>query len=377
MISVSEAAIALSETELREVLQAGILAPSADNHHRVRFERLEGGNLEMTATGTADWNEQPHRQLLDLLASGAIVENIALRSLEFGRALQVQWFPDPLRRELTASLHWVAARTPPDPLAQAIASRQTHRGFYRRAPLSPTGLERMHAAAASNPGAELVWLDTAARRTAALHAIRLAEAERFKRRALHAELFGAIRFDVGWSETAENGLPPATLAVEPPLRAVFAQLRRWPLMRALNWVGASQALAMRSAYLPAMLAPHLGAIVSLAPPLDRPQDENRGDDLRHQDAQAGRALQRAWLAASAEGFAFQPFAAATALIRQRAGAGWVDADAQIRLTEIIAGIPLGQGRPAIFFRVGSARPMPCATKRPPLSRFLNLMDGTG
>ena len=377
MTPMPEAEVALSEAELCEVLQAGILAPSADNHHRVRFQRLKGGRLEILATGIDGWNEQPHRQLLDLLASGAIVENIALRSLEFGHTLKVQWFPDPLRRESTARLHWVAARTPPDPLAQAIASRQTHRGFYRRAPLSPTGLERMRAAAASGPGAALVWLDSAAGRTAALRAIRLAEAERFRRRALHAELFGAIRFDVGWSESAEDGLPPATLAVEPPLRAAFAQLRRWPLMRALNLVGASKALAIRSAYLPAMLAPHLGAIVSLAHPRTSPHHEESSDELRFHDAQAGRALQRAWLAASVEGFAFQPFAAVTALIRQRAGAGWVDADAQIRLAEIIAGIPLGQRRPAIFFRVGSARPMPCVTGRPPLSHFLNLVDGTG
>ena len=375
MTPVPEAEGSPSEAELREVLQAGILAPSADNYHRVRFERLTGGGLEIIATGTAGWNEQPHRQFLDLLASGAIVENIALRSLELGRALQVHWFPDPLRRESTARLHWVTARTPPDPLAQAIASRQTHRGFYRRAPLSPAGLERMRTAAASSPDAALVWLDSAATRTPALRAIRLAEAERFRRRALHAELFGAIRFDVGWSTSAEEGLPPATLAVEPPLRAAFAQLRRWPLMRALNLVGASQALAVRSAYLPAMLAPHLGAIVSRVHPPRSAQREEGEDDHRLHDVQAGRALQRAWLAASAEGFAFQPFAAVTALIRPRAGAGWVDADAQARLAEITAGIPLGQGRLAIFFRVGAAGPMPCATGRPPLSRFLDLVGG--
>ncbi len=367
----SEPRIALSDTELREVLQAGILAPSADNHHRVRFARGEGGTLEIIATGIAGWDEQPHRQLLDLLASGAIVENIALRSLEFGRALQVQWFPDPRRRELTARLHWVAAREPRDALAQAIASRQTHRGFYRRVPLPPSGLERMRAASASIPGAALVWLDTAASRTAALRAIRLAEGERFKRRELHAELFGAIRFDVGWTDSAEDGLPPATLAVEPPLRAAFTQLRRWPLMRALNWVGASQALALRSAYLPAMLAPHLGVITSLSHPTDRPQREEGGDDFRRHDVQAGRAMQRAWLAACAEGFAFQPFAAPTALVRQRSGAGWVDAEGQIRLAKIVGGTVPAQTRAAIFFRVGSARPMPCATERPPLAQFLN------
>lgn len=371
-----EPGIVLTAAELHAVLQAGVLAPSADNRHRIRFERVKGGGIELVATGTGGWDEQPHRQMLDLIASGAIVENIALRSLEFGRALQVRWFPDPLRRELTARLHWRAARTPPDPLAQAIASRQTHRGFYRRAPLSTTGLERMRTASASSDGVALVWLDKPATRAAALRAIRLAEAERFKRRALHAELFGAIRFDIGWHDSAEEGLPPATLAVEPPLRAAFAQLRRWPLMRALNLAGAAQALAMRSAYLPAMLAPHLGAIVRVAASSGPSQDAS-DNDPRYGDAQAGRALQRAWLAATSEGFAFQPFAAATALLRQHAGAGWVDAAAQIRLAGLVAGALPTSGRAVIFFRVGSARPMPCATGRPALFGFFDAGDPTG
>lgn len=373
MISVAEPEVSLSDAELREVLHAGILAPSADNHHRVWFERRVGGAVDILATATAGWDEQPHRQWLDLIASGAIVENIALRSLELGRALQVQWFPDPFRRELTARLNWVNARTRPDPLAKAIASRHTHRGFYRRAPLSPDALERMRTSASSGPGAALVWLDKPASRAAALHAIRLAEAERFRRRALHAELFGAIRFDISWAESAEEGLPPATLAVEPPLRAAFAQLRRWPLMRALNWLGASQALAMRSAYLPAMLAPHLGAIV-LPEPAIGPQSDGSTGDARCGAAQVGQALQRAWLTAAAEGFAFQPFAAATALIRQRAGDGWVDKEAQVRLAKLVAEIPPGNGRAAILFRVGSAPAMPYSTSRPPLARFTNFLD---
>ncbi|MBC8056874.1 MAG: hypothetical protein H7Y61_09880 [Rhizobiales bacterium] len=147
-------------------------------------------------------------------------------------------------------------------------------------------------------------------------------------------------------------------------------------MRALNLAGAAQALAMRSAYLPAMLAPHLGAIVRVAASSGPSQDAS-DNDPRYGDAQAGRALQRAWLAATSEGFAFQPFAAATALLRQHAGAGWVDAAAQIRLAGLVAGALPTSGRAVIFFRVGSARPMPCATGRPALFGFFDAGDPTG
>ncbi len=61
------------------------------------------------------------------------------------------------------------------------------------------------------PGTELLWLDTAERRRKALQLIRWAEAERFRNPTLHEELFGSIRFDVGWHATAPEGLPPGSL----------------------------------------------------------------------------------------------------------------------------------------------------------------------
>ena len=76
--------------------------------------------------------------------------------------------------------------------APAIATRHTNRRFYRRQPVDAAARLAMADAVAVIPGARLQWLDDAPLRAAALHAIRIAETERFRRPALHAELFGNL-----------------------------------------------------------------------------------------------------------------------------------------------------------------------------------------
>ena len=341
---------------LRRILAAGILAPSAENRHELRFE-LGADETRLVASNVAGWEEQPHRRLLALLSFAAVAENMALRAAELGLAQALRWWPDPQRPEAIAAFHWSASDAPADPLCKAIETRHTNRRFYRREPVPPSTLARLEAAAAAVPAAALRWLDAAPARRIALRAIRLAETERFRRRALHAELFGALRFDLGWRNTAAEGLPPGALEVEPPMRAPFSLLRRWPLMSALNAVGAHVALGFRAADLPCRLAPHLGLIVA------------GGDDEAMRTIAAGRAFERVWLAAAAEGLALQPMAAAVALAQQRPGPDWVSAATQQQLAQWLA--QLSDGRQALMiFRLGRADPPSVVSQRMPLDHYL-------
>src|SRR3546814_19623339 len=77
---------------------------------------------------------------------------------------------------------------------------------------------------------DLYWPQTPRERNAALRVIRQAETLRFRSPTLHAELFSSIRFSAGWHTACEEGLAPATLAVEPPVRPVFQALRHPALM---------------------------------------------------------------------------------------------------------------------------------------------------
>lgn len=345
--------------QLQRILDAGIRAPSAENKHDLRFQTV-GESVRLRATDQASWAAQPHRQLLALMSYGAVAENIRLRSAELGQDVTVEWLPEANQPEVIADFRWAPTAAPPDPLCRAIELRHTNRRFFQRAALPAVTLARLTAAADAVPGAGLLWLDDSPCRRLALTAIRVAETERFRRRALHAELFGAVRFEIGWQRSSDEWLPPAALQIEPPMRLPFAALRHWPLMRVLDVFGAHHALGLRAGYLPCALAPHIGLILATG------QREDLGN------LKAGRAFQRVWLAAAAEGLALQPMAAATALSVQHPGDGWVSAAVQARLQKLLAALCEGQeAQPYMLFRLGRAEPPSTVTRRRPVGEYLD------
>lgn len=344
--------------QLHRILDAGIRAPSAENKHDLRFQRV-GDSVRLLATDHASWAAQPHRQMLALLSYGAVIENIRLRSAELGQDVTVEWLPEANHPDVIADFRWSPNAAPPDPLCRAIERRHTNRRFYARAALPAETLARLSAAADAVPGAGLLWLDDAPSRGLALTAIRIAETERFRRRALHTELFSAVRFEIGWQRSSDEWLPPAALQIEAPMRLPFAALRHWPLMRALDGLGAHHALGLRAGYLPCALAPHIGLILA------KGQREDLGN------LKAGRAFQRVWLAAAAEELALQPMAAATALSVQIPGGGWVSAAVKVRLQQLLGALCEGQeAQPYMLFRLGRAEAPTAVTRRLPLAKYL-------
>jgi hypothetical protein len=343
---------------LSDILRSGLQAPSAENRHYLRFE-IAGDAVRLVSTDTATWAEQPHRQMLALLAYGAVVENMSLHAAQAGQSQTTRWLPEAARPELIAECRWTASTPVTDPLAQAIPNRHTNRRFYQRTPVPEEIRARVSAAASAVPQARLVWLDDAAARRTALRVIRVAETERFRHEALHRELFGAIEFEAGWQRSTAEGLPPGTLEVEPPMRPAFAALRHWPLMRALSRIGVHHLLGLRAAYMPARLCPHLALLACDI------------DDPTLAALNAGRALERTWLAATHEGLAVQPMAAAPVLARQRPGGGWVSAPAQQRILQGLGELTGGRAFSAFMLvRVGHAPAPSLVTGRRDLGEFL-------
>lgn len=344
---------------LRRILTSGILAPSAENKHDLCF-RIGDDSVQLLATDCASWDRRQHRRLLAMMSYGAVIENIALRSAALGYRLTETLWPDPARPALIAELRWTAAAPVTDPLCDAIEARHTNRRFYRRAELAPATLAHLRDAVDAVAGTQLLWLDDAACRSVALRAIRVAETERFRRRELHAELFGAVRFECGWHASTDEWLAPASLQVESPMRLPFAWLRHWSAMRAMNLVGAHVALGLRAGYLPCALAPHIGLIVT------------DGADGPLADLRAGRAFQRVWLAAAGENLALQPMAAATALARQAPGHGWVSERVKARLQAWLAELCQHRAgrQPHLLFRVGRAEPPSVVAGRRPLREYV-------
>jgi hypothetical protein len=347
----------LDQESLQFILESAILAPSADNQHRIRF-KLDGNTIQVHYTDAVLPPQGGYKWVLILLSLGAVAENLAIAASHVGMGAETTLYPDVSQPLLVMQIHLQPNQATGDPLWQAIPLRHTNRKVRFRGP-KMTGAEQdeLGAAVLANPACELVWLDEPARRRQALRLMHRAETERFRNRFLHEELFSAIRFDVGWHASCAEGLPPGALGVEPPLRPFFALLRHWPVMRLVNLLGAHHMLGWRSCDLPCRLAPHLGLLA-----------------VKNIDSQpvfdAGRSFQRLWLAATVQGRVLQPMPASALYALEGARLEGIP-DTLIRRLQVGWRRILPGGYPLMIFRMGRAPSSAVATERKPLAFYLN------
>jgi hypothetical protein len=341
----------LTAAHMRELASAANAAPSADNRHVFRLF-VQGESICMLDAPAL--HEPPaHRRLLGLMSVGAAMENLMLRGARLGLALQphVIAAAEPGSPLVRFSVSAMPPSVAPDAMEAVIERRHSNRQVrFRGPPLSAEEREALVAACASVPGTSVAWLDEPAKRRKALAVLRRAEAERFRNRTLHRELFQSIRFDVGWHMSSQHGLPPGALGLPPPERLGFGLLRYWQLQRLGNVFGLHQLIGLRAADLPCRWVPHLLAITT--------------SGASEEDAiPAGRALQRVWLSASAHGLAAQLFAA-PALYSHGAA---VDVPEALRRYLCDAWTELCPSRtPWVFMRIGRASVPEVRAGRPPL-----------
>ena len=345
----------MDPTLLRDLAKAGLAAPSADNRHR--FQLVPAGQHSLRVVGESDLfnGMSRHRRLLTLFSLGSVVENIALRAAERAMVTQVHWLPEgegPCVALLEFNPGGSVAGM--EAMAAAIPERHTNRRMYSGPRLIPGERDSLDRAAQFG-GVQFEWLE-GQRRKAAHALIWKAETERFRRPALHEELFGSIRFELDWRSSTDEGLPPAALEVEAPMRPIFKVMRHWPVMKALTFVGAHYMLGVRAGLLPCAQAPELGVISSPRPPTEAALI-------------TGRSFQRLWLQAAALGLALQPMAASAVLLFQDDVPGGMDPAVR---EHISAGwrAMLGDSRPMMVFRLGRAAPATTRTLRPDVETVL-------
>lgn len=347
----------LDQEQINFILESAILAPSADNYHRIRFQLAEN-TIQVHCTQAELPPQGGYKRVLALLSLGAVSENLSIAASRFGMQAETVLLPETTKPDLLMQIRLQPDQAVVDPLWQVIPLRHTNRQIRFRGPMmTATERSELDAATYIYPSSQLVWLDEPAQRKQVLRLMRRAETERFHNRLLHEELFSAIRFDVGWHTTCPEGLPPGALGVEPPLRAFFALLRHWQVMRLANLLGADHLLGLRSCDLPCRLAPHLGLLA-----------------VKNTDSQsvfdAGRSFQRLWLAATSQGRVLQPMPASALYAIEGARAEGIPAELQHDLAEGWKA-SLGALIPLMLFRMGVATPSSIVAGRPQQKVFLD------
>lgn len=343
--------------QLNFILQSAILAPSADNQHQLRFE-VDGDVVKVWSTQDILPEAGGYKRVLALLSLGAVFENITIAASRFGIRATPELFPDLAKPDLIFQVRWQPGEIEPDPLWEMIPQRHTNRRLVYKGPkLNAEDQSTLEHAASSLTGCSLVWLDKPTTRRQALKLIRLAEGERFRNRVLHEELFSAIRFDVGWEKSCEEGLPPGALGIERPLRPAFASLCHWTIMKMFNLLGGHRFLGWRAAELPCRLAPHLGVISAL-------------DGADTSLFTAGCAFQRVWLVTTRLGLALQPMPASALYALKGARAEGIPDAIQLQLEHGWQNLLSGRV-PLMLVRIGAAPPPAITTGRMPLEHYIS------
>lgn len=342
----------LNESHRLHIARAAVLAPSADNRHCFALQ-FSGERILLFGNG-AYVSAPFHRKILSLISFGAVAENMRVAAASLGYQTGITWLPDPRDPSLIAELRFAKAQRSEQELDAAISRRHTNRRLSYHGPrLSDSELAALSNGVPAIDGVSLHFMDSPSSRRKLLRLLRIAEAERFNTRPLHEELFSAVRFDVGWYNTVEEGIAPCALSVEPGMRWAFRQLGRWPVMNLLRALGLHHTLGFRAADLPCRLAPHCGVLGTTLP-------------IERGAPAVGMALQRIWLRAASSGLALQPFAAPALL----ALPSYVDVPSTTKGRLRDAWHALLPDTPVMVFRMGFAKPAEGRSGRPTPSAFI-------
>jgi nitroreductase len=339
------------------------LAPSGDNAQPWRFIYRPGsGTLAVEIDEARVDSPKSLWQFVARLSCGAALENLlrAAPCLGLDAAPVAPGSGEACRVRLQPS---AAGRGPPQML-DLIRRRATNRAIYAGKPVSAESAARVSRAAASVGATRIVWIRDPARIRALSRPVYEIDAAMYGIRPIWKSIERRIRFDRPWGEEVRVGLSRG--ALELPALKLWAIRRLGRLPHAwLRDAGLVRAFARRTL----ALVRSAGAVCYIVADDDRPEA----------DIEAGRSVQSAWLALTAEGLSAHPMNS-IALMEHVLRHGEPNLRRRIEATpmrrhiaQFRALVPeAGEGRSVFLMRFGHAPPPPHRNGRLPLEAVLRI-----
>lgn len=360
----------MRDPSLEDLVRAAALAPSGDNTQPWSFAVAEseaGSSIEIRLDPERDPSPMNAGQRMARLALGAALENLLLAA----RARGLDARP---RVDVSGSTRVVVAfgRREPRPSgegeeAAAIPKRVTNRKPYDAVPVDPSALARLRAATAAKVAdgvVETSWITDRATLAAFADLAGRADAALFGERALRQAFLKSVRFDRGATEEVEEGMPVGALELS------------WVERLALPWMGRAPDWVLALAGSVRIYAAHVRRLVQSASGICV---VTARDARPETDVEAGRALERAWLALASEGLAAQPMMSLLVLenIADHGLAPSLSPALRRKLDSFRQDLRLllgvgetSLGRPAFLLRFGHAPPPTARTGRRHLGLYL-------
>lgn len=356
--------MSIEHGQILEIINAGIQAPSADNSQPWKF-KIGPDNIQVFLDPARVGMFFDYALSASYMSLGAVCENMVLHARKLGMQAEVDLCIDrPAVPEHVFTLNFRKSdATSCDTLADQIPMRTTNRFLYRgRTPVAESVLASIGQSIRPELGCQVIWADELATRKQISRAVFLADLVRFTHPLIHRDFHDKLRFGRAVQDS-NDGLAEGTLGVEKLLLPVLKWLRPWGLTRLLNLIGLHYVMAWRGCRLPMWASSNIGVIVA-------------SPHVGYFDM--GRAFERAWLAATQAGLAFQPLGALPLLLFRAQGQSDADfSDRHLRLlnqadSEWRAGVRRDSAdRLVMVFRVGHVVGAAPRSPRRPIDDFLS------
>lgn len=346
-----------------QVLNLARWAPSGDNTQPWRFELLSDHEILVHGFDTRAHCVYDLDGWASQLAHGALLENITLAATRFGRRAHisvVSEYPDG-RADYRVVLEPDASVTE-DGRVACMRERVVQRRPMRTAPLSARARAALERSAAPY---SVIWLDSwTSRWRMALLCARNAHI-----RLTIPEAYAVHKAVIAWnSKTSEDRLPDASLGANAMLLGIMRwAMANWGRVHFMNrYAGGTMMPRLLMDFAPGLLCSAHFALVASREPLET---SDRLD--------AGRAVQRFWLSATALGLQIQPaytplvfarYARAGILFTKVEKAQATAAEIARRLDDLLG--PAQALRTIFMGRIGPARPVKGRSIRLPLERLI-------
>lgn len=300
----------ITKEQIKEIIEEAVHAPSGDNSQPWKF-RVDGNKIDILGIPGRDATLYNFEHRGDLIAHGAIIENICIIAKDRGYETIISLFPDEFDATHTAMIEITgegAEKENGDPLRKKIAERSTNRKPYQKEALTEQQKEIIRNVAKEVGMGEIHLADTRDAIDAIAKIASVNERLLLENKHIHDFLFSIIR----WNDKEEQehpGMHIKTLELAPPQQAVFRLLKSWNVVSVLSRLGIASFIAKENAKVYASS----GAMVAIV------MDDERPESF----VTAGRIFERTWLTITEMGLSLQPLAAVPYLA-QRVEAGATD-----------------------------------------------------
>lgn len=349
---------AVYKERITKILVAAAAAPSGDNSQPWRFVFRAPDTLEFHAMPEKDNALLNIDESGTLIALGAAIENAELEAKAQGFSPEIR-YAEAGTLIATFVLHEGGALPEGERhLREAIVTRHTNRKAYQKTPFREDDRAVLMRAAPDTPNAALLLVEDRDAMTTISRALTTMEEVALSNKTIHKLFFESIFWSRERNAAGVHGLFIRTLELPPPARLLFKILPYWPVARVFAFVGFPKLVALMNAEQNAN-ASAFGVITLRT-------------FSRTSYIEAGRLLERVWLAAAAQGMSLQIVTGMLFLARamERSATSAFSASEREVVRKAYARVRenIESGRePFLTFRVGyGAPPSAVSCRKPPV-----------